>query len=114
VHGRRLRQVGTVVGEWLQATYQDRLREIADEAHMRWTAAESGPWDRERNDSGLYGMSYYTHDGRVVIDGACGIESILRIGKAIGLQFARTYKTHGRSRGVTTGWVVTDTRPDAA
>lgn len=98
---------GTNFGEWLQDTYQTRLRDISDQAHQRWTKTENdGPWEREQNDSGLYGMSYYTHDGRVVLDGGCGQSAMERIARAIGLEVRSVVNR----RGHVTGYVVTDTR----
>jgi hypothetical protein len=96
---------GTTFGEWLQDTYQTRLQGIAYRAHMRWTRTDNdGPWDMVKNDDGLYGMSFYTHDGRVVLDGGCGFRSMERIAEAIGL----TVRTTVNRKGHATGYIVTD------
>lgn len=100
--------LGTSVGEWIEATYQDRLMSIRERAYTTWTDLEDdGPFDQQQNRDGLYGMSW-NKGGRgrvekVSLDGACGIESIERIAKAIGIKLARTWDRKGH----TTGYVVT-------
>ncbi len=90
--------VGTVLGEWLEDRYQGRLQALA---------AETGttPAGVRAQLDGFYGL-YVTDDGRVYADGACGLDSMTRVARAIGLAFDRTYKPSGRSRGETTGWLV--------
>ena len=119
--------LGTSIGEWIQDTYQDRLVAISNQAYMRRTentGDKTGLWNQEKNDKGLYGMSYYVHSNLnqekndkglygmsyyvhsnlVVLDGACGINSIETIAKAIGVKLSRTWN----QKGHTTGYVVTD------
>lgn len=103
---------GTVVGEWLQETYQDRLVTIAAQAVKFW----SGAYLHSSNEAGLYGMTARGSDtwqngrriDRVTLDGACGLSSMERIAEAIGLSLSRTYVAKGRNRGQTTGYMVTD------
>ena len=78
---------GTSFAGWLEGTYPERLAAISDKA------------------SELYGMRV-RDDGTVSLDGACGIESMRNIAKAIGLKLERTYVHHGRQRGDTTGYIV--------
>lgn len=90
-NGRRFRcmgggydMIGTVFGEWLETYYQNELVKL-DETHF-------------------YGMRKLSH--KVSIDGACGIESMIRIAEAIGLEIERDYIAKGPRRGETTGWFV--------
>ena len=78
--------IGTVFGEWLETYYQKELLKIKD--------------------GGFYGMTYRADKNRVSLDGACGIESMIRIAEAIGLEVERDYITKGRRRGETIGWFV--------
>jgi hypothetical protein len=111
--------VGTVFGEWLQDRFQDRLMAIADRVHVQYDFSTS-PRIRTENTApdALYGMARLInlkgegkkHFGadRIALDGACGINSMIRIAEAIGLE-VRDMPTGGRSRS-SKGFVVTDTR----
>ena len=80
---------GTVVGEWIETAYQNRLLTLNLDAQK------------------LYGAKRINFTGaqeKVYIDGACGIESVLRIAEAIGICMSRTYDRKGR----TTGYLVAD------
>lgn len=77
---------GTVFGEWLAANYQDQLAAL--------------------NSSDFYGMRKNEETGFVTLDGACGIDSMIRIAEAIGLEVERDYIAKGRRRGETIGWFV--------
>lgn len=90
---------GTVFADWLQDTHQDELRKIATQAHTTWQAVADGPWSHETNRDGLYGMAFYAHDGRVVLDGACGLSSIERVADAIGLDVRHTVSSRGHLIG---------------
>lgn len=78
--------VGTVVAEWLQRTYQDRLRSLEPQPGTT-----------------LYGMRKHA-DGHVSLDGVCGISSMESIAAALGIILSRTYNRKGH----TTGYMVTD------
>jgi hypothetical protein len=97
--------VGTVFADWLVDCYQDRLTEISDRASSVWCNGS-----RLRNDApdALYGMTYNEADKRVLVDGACGLDSVRRIADAIGLAVQATVSRRGR----TTGFAVTDTHTD--
>lgn len=87
---------GTVFAEWLQDVHQDRLRAIGRQAHGHYVPGEKG-WQRGAdNADGLYGMTAYAYAERVgvqrvTLDGACGIDSMVRIAEAIGLVVRRIY-----------------------
>ena len=78
--------IGTVFGEWLETYYQKELLKIKD--------------------GDFYGMTYLAYKNKVSIDGACGIESMIRIAEAIGLEVERDYIAKGRRRGETIGWFI--------
>lgn len=84
--------MGTVFGEWLEDVHQAALQAIGPQAYYIGATVQ---------DAGLYGMRYRP-DGTVTLDGACGINSMERIAKAIGLS-VRHLTT---KRGHTTGFVV--------
>jgi len=90
--------LGTSFGAWLTETYQDALREIGDRAHITYNET----FDVTRNDDGLYGMYRYA-DGRIHLDGACGIESMHKIAKALDIRVRATWNRKGH----TTGYIVT-------
>lgn len=97
--------IGTVFGQWLQANYQDQLQAIKDRAHQEYTEENSF---RRYIDSKerLYGMTYNFKDNNVSLDGVCGLECMIRIAEAIGLEVERDYITKGRRRGETIGWFI--------
>jgi len=90
--------LGTSFGAWLTETYQDALRKIGDRAYMTYHET----FDATRNDDGLYGMYRYA-DGRISLDGAYGIESMLKIAKTLGIGV----RTTRDRKGHTTGYIVT-------
>ena len=90
--------LATSFGAWLTETYQNALREIGDRAHMTYNEI----FDATRNDDGLYGMYRYD-DGRISLDGACGIEPMLEIARALGIS---VHATRDR-KGHTTGYIIT-------
>lgn len=99
---------GTVFAAWLQDVHQDALVSIADRAYYRAGTEWTTP-DADRGD--LYGMraSLKPENLRplhVYLDGGCGLDSIMRIAKAIGLEVTREFRHSGRNRGETTGWLV--------
>lgn len=101
--------VGTVLADWACATHQDRLQNLAGQAFYGVPAG--GRVTRTEDERGaLYGMyAYYDEAGelvRVRVDGACGQSSVERILTAAGIRLTRTFKTSGRNRGETTGWLV--------
>lgn len=94
--------IGTVFGQWLQENYQEKLQAIKACAH--YITDENGTVSNPRSDS-LYGVRWKT-DNTVSLDGACGIESMIRIAETIGLEVERDYIKKGQRRGETVGWYV--------
>lgn len=96
--------IGTVFGEWLETYYQKELLDIQCNAYMIWSA-KFGRIENKGNNR-FYGMTHDQIQNRVYLDGACGIESMIRIAEAIGLEVERDYIAKGRRRGETIGWFV--------
>ena len=90
--------LGTSFGRWLTETYQNALHEIGDRAHVTYNES----FVVTRRVDGLYGMYRYA-DGRISLDGACGIESMLKIAKALGIGVHATWDRKGH----TTGYIIT-------
>ena len=74
---------GTVVGKWLETTFQQRLRAT--------------------DLTGFYGVRKHP-DGHVALEGSCGLDSMWRIAEKIGMTHRQWI---GTRRGDTEGWVVT-------
>ncbi len=96
--------IGTVFGQWLEANYQKELIEISQRAHNVFNQRKE--WVTSGRDDSLYGMTYRVADGKVSLDGACGLECMIRIAETIGLEVERDYIAKGRRRGETIGWYV--------
>ena len=95
---------GTVFGEWLAANYQPELLALKDRAN--YTLTKAGEFIPANREDSLYGMAYLEKDNRISLDGACGLECMIRIAEAIGLEVERDYIAKGRRRGETIGWFV--------
>ena len=101
--------LGTSFAEWLEDVHQAELVSIADKADHAYTdGVRTDPGLAPRESATLYGMTAYLHkDGsvhRVRLDGACGMSSMERIAKELGLTLKRTWA--GR-KNETTGYIVT-------
>lgn len=73
---------GTVFGDWLEDVYQDRVLALA------------------AGDKKFYGLR--VNDGKAHLDGACGIDCMLDVARAIGLEVQRYHN----KKGATTGWLI--------
>lgn len=98
--------VGTVFGEWLATFYQEKLLTLKERAN--YTRSASGEFSTANRDDSLYGMTYCEEGNRISLDGACGLECMIRIAKEIGLEIERDYIEKGRRRGETIGWHITE------
>ena len=96
--------IGTVFGEWLETYYQKELMEIKDQSDRFYNDRHYLNDNSEKNT--FYGMTYNQVKDYVHLDGACGIESMIRIAEAIGLEVERDYIKNGKRRGETVGWYV--------
>lgn len=93
--------LGTVFAEWLQDTHYPALLELAPRAHGGYILDGETHTRRpnyEAPDS-LYGLTWTLRVRRggssVALDGACGLESIERIARAIGLKVSRIMNRRG-------------------
>lgn len=91
---------GTVFADWLCDVHQDALVALARSV----VANVQAGIDRQEY-KGLYGMTSDNPVTRVRVDGACGMESVVRIAEAAGLTVQRVY---GRTGGEAVAIVVTE------
>lgn len=70
--------IGTVFAKWLWANYKDRIIELCNPYECK------SPGEIE-----YYG--FFNRGGSYYLDGACGVDCIIRIAKAIGLNVDRWY-----------------------
>lgn len=107
--------IGTVVGDWLQDRYQDRLLKLAQAPSRIATFLyrdEVGDLQRLKESADrknvLYATTFYPANRKketyVSLDGACGIESIRIVAEAIGVKLNSTTNRKGH----TDGFIVTD------
>lgn len=87
--------VGTVFGQWLAKTFQDELK-----AHLQTLPMVDCGYSVTGylKTEGLYGLTV-TPKGDVQLNGACGIESMISIAKAIGLAVRRSCNKKGHATG---------------
>ena len=88
--------VGTVLGEWFQDQYQSELVELvqANTDKLEVYSTTCPDWQKIQ---GLYGLTY--RQGKAILDGACGVESILRIIEACGFEVQRAHNKKGHITG---------------
>ena len=96
--------VGTVFGQWLAAYYQAELLALKERAN--YSRSIDGGYTPANRDDSLYGMVYLEKENRISLDGACGLECMIRIAEAIGLEVDRDYIAKGRRCGETIGWFI--------
>ena len=97
---------GTVFGEWLQKNFQSRLMKIKD----RFSKYENGKFIPAEGENKQYGGTYYVEKNVVNLDGACGIETMLNVAKAIGLEITSVYN---KRRDCTEGFSYYESDPNA-
>ena len=100
--------IGTVFGEWLAFEYQDALRQYveANKAALVDCGYSVAGYKKLPD---LYGMTV-NPDGRVSLDGGCGINSMERIARALGLEV----QWEGNKKGHTIGYYVSREVQEAA
>ena len=106
--------VGTVFGHWLEDRFQDRLLALKAQAHAVWDGKKYQTKDGQHAYWGdmtgdFYGMTHNTPDNIVTLDGACGLDSMRTIAKAVDLEVSMTHNRKGNM----TGFIVTDNRKQA-
>lgn len=88
--------IGTVLANWFQDQYQPKLIELvnanADKLEVYSTTCPD--WQKIQ---GLSGLTY--RQGKAILDGGCGVESILRIIEACGFEVQRSHNKKGHTTG---------------
>ncbi len=96
---------GTVLADYLEETYQDRLQTIAREALSSDRADKHSQFCHFEGD--LYGIALNLSSGEVLLTGGVGKSQIIRIAKKIGLSIVdRMQRTSRTYRAI--GYLVTD------
>ena len=75
---------GTVVADWLVAEHQGKLQALVPAGKV------------------LYGM--YSNNGKQGVDGACGIECVIRIAEACGIELQRLGNRKCHTIGFIASW----------
>lgn len=100
--------IGTVLGEWLEEVFQSELRSLVADLPKVKYGSTSYQQISEEIDPKFYGLTI-SPEGKVCLDGACGISSMQRIGRALGLNF----QWLGNKKGHTTGYFVSMEKEEA-
>ena len=90
--------IGTVFGQWLEEQYQERLQALVATLPL-FDCEYSVPGYRQSKE--LYGLTIRL-DNTVSLDGACGIDCMRTIAKALGLDV----QWQGNRKGNTLGYYV--------
>jgi hypothetical protein len=93
--------VGTVLADWLCDVHQDRLRGLSERAYYDYKGNPEPGADVRRD--GLYGL-VRAGSGVMRVDGACGVDSVVRIAEAAGVRIKRA---SWDKRGNTTAYLAT-------
>lgn len=77
--------MGTCLGEWLEATFAERL---CEQIKQNMYALEFHHADHKPDENGArYSQIPTAHHTLATINGACGMQTVMAIGEAIGLTF---------------------------
>lgn len=87
--------IGTVFGAWLADVYQDKLKALVSERSAELVPYAQTGWMKIES---LYGLTA-RKNGTVHLDGACGLESMIRVAEAIGLEVERQGDKKGQLIG---------------
>lgn len=92
VNGGGYDMIGAALGEWLQTTQQARLMALKDNgpqgAPVTVDCGYATPGYLKRPD--LYGLTF-NPTGKATVDGACGVESVIKIAEACGISVTRDW-----------------------
>ena len=99
--------IGTVFGEWLQNTYQEKLLALVKELMKDPDNFSDCGYSVSGyiKFKGLYGMTYNTNTDIVSLDGACGIESMRYIAEAIGAEVQWVGSRKGSTQAYMVGFI---------
>lgn len=86
--------VGTVLGEWFQDQYQPELLALvhANADKLETYSTTCPDWQKV---GGLYGLTY--RQSKVILDGGCGVESMVHIIEACGFDVEKSYNKKGQT-----------------
>ena len=93
--------IGTVLGDWLEDRFQEELRALVADLPKQKYGGTSYMQISEEINPKYYGLTI-SPDGKVCLDGACGVSSMQQIGRALGLKF----QWLGNRKGHTTGYFI--------
>lgn len=84
--------VGTVLGDWFEEQHQAELVTMvqANADKLETYSTTCPDWQKVQ---GLYGLTY--RQGKAILDGGCGVESMIRIIEACGFEVERSYNKKG-------------------
>jgi hypothetical protein len=106
--GRRYRcsgggydMTGKVFGEFLECEYQDQLRALVADLPKKPYGSTSWLQISEEINPSFYGLTIRP-DGSVSLDGACGLDSMKRIARALGL----SVEHEGNKKGHTVAYYI--------
>lgn len=94
---------GTVVADWLVAEHQDKLQALICTLELAPVNNYTQPFSGYLTASGLYGLTVRP-DGSVTVDGACGIECVIRIAEACGIELQRLNNRKCYTIGFIASW----------
>jgi hypothetical protein len=104
--GRRYRcsgggydMTGTVFGEWLMTEHQEELKALVKDLPKVPYGSTSWLQIAEDINPSFYGLTIRPDDGFVSLHGACGIECMRRIARALGLSVTSDCNKKGNSVG---------------
>lgn len=101
--------IGKVFGDWLEEVYQSELVAlVANLPQIPYGTTKRKQIAEDINPS-FYGLTI-REDGSVSLDGACGISSMQRIARALGLEV----QWEGNKKGHTIGYFVAPAMAEAA
>ena len=95
--------VGTVFGDWLVDVYQERLQALITTLPLEDCGYAVAGYLRCKD---MYGLTV-SPKGNVTLDGACSINSMIRIAEALGLEV----QWEGNKKGHTIGYFVSEEMP---
>ena len=75
--------LGTCLGDYLQANHQMQLAELVLQAYNIYNGRTLS--DNGHTGNKLYGLTYDSINNAMLLDGACGFESMVKIAREAGL-----------------------------
>lgn len=81
---------GIVLGDWFQDQYQCELLALVEKNKhkLKVYSTNNTNWQKVK---GMRGMTYSAAEGRVMLDGRCGVEFMIRIIEACGFEIEKSY-----------------------